>query len=202
MRRKKPLVHAPLWRIQPQGDRCLLLRFGDAIDARVGRVCLAAARLLREARLPGVTDIVPSFTVVAVHYRPGPGGPGHARLTHLIENALSQGIEPDETASREIEIPVCYGGEHGPDLAAVAARAGLSEDDIVARHARPGSMVFMLGFAPGLPYIGVHDAAREPASLLAPGDRIRFTPIDARTYQRLKSTPGRLERSPPPAGSI
>jgi KipI family sensor histidine kinase inhibitor len=235
-------VHPPAWRIEAQGDRCLLLRFGDTIDPRTGRVCLAAARLLREAALPGVTDIVPSFAVVAVHYRPGPGGPGHAQLARAIENALDPGIEPGAGVDREIEIPVLYGGEHGPDLAEVAARAGLSEDEIVARHARPGAMVFMLGFAPGLAYIGVHDealdiprratprvalppgavavanrqsviyppgnlpggwnvigvtpltlfdAAREPASLLAPGDRVRFTPIDARAYRRLKEDAAR-----------
>lgn len=227
---------ATAWQIQAQGDRCLLVRFGEEIDARVGRICLAAARLLRVAALPGVTDIVPSFAAVAVHYHPGPDGPGHARLAEAIERAFGQGIRPDETAGREIEIPVCYGGEHGPDLAEVAARAGIGEDEVAALHARPGSIVFMLGFAPGHPYIGVHDEklaiprrdtprvilpagaigianrqtviypgglpggwniigatplvmfdpAREPAALLAPGDRIRFTPIDAQTFRRMK----------------
>ena len=213
-----------------------MVRFGDALDERIGRRCLAAARLLREADLPGVTDIVPSFTALAVHYRPGPGGPGHAQLAGHIAQVFEHGIPVDELEGREIEIPVCYGGEHGPDLAEVAARAGITEDEVVALHTRPGSIVFMVGFAPGHPYIGVHDEklavprrdtprlllpagavaianrqtvihpgglpggwniigatpltlfdpAREPASLLAPGDRIRFTPIDAQTFERLR----------------
>ena len=85
------------WRIQPQGDRCLIVSFGDRIDAAVGRTCLAAARKLRDAGLPGVTDVVPSFVAVAVHYRPdGLGhGPTYADLAERIEALLADGIAAD-----------------------------------------------------------------------------------------------------------
>ena len=85
------------WRIQPQGDRCLIVSFGDQIDAAVGRTCLAAARKLRDAGLPGVTDVVPSFVAVAVHYRPdGLGnGPTYASLADRIEPLLAEGIAAD-----------------------------------------------------------------------------------------------------------
>jgi len=223
---------APAWHLQAQGDRCLLVRFGDTLDVHIGQICLAAARMLREAALPGVTDIVPSFTAVAVHYRPTGDGPTFSQLATRIERALAAGIQPDAAAGREIRIPVCYGGEFGPDLAEVAERAGITPDEVVALHSGPESMVFMLGFAPGHAYIGVHDErlaiprrptprmsipsgsvavanrqtviypgnlpggwsvigatplvlfdpAREPAALLAPGDRIRFVPITAEQY--------------------
>lgn len=239
-------MHAPpdraepaAWRIHPQGDRCLVIVFGDAIDAGVGRTCLAVARLLREACLPGVTDVVPSFAAVAVHYAPGADGLGpdvglmSARLAALLE----QGIPRDALAQRTVDIPVCYGGEHGPDLEDVARAAALAPEQIVALHTQPGSMVFMLGFAPGHPYIGILDArldiprrasprtavpagsvaianrqtviypsrlpggwnvigatplrlfdpARDPASLLQPGDQVRFVPIDAQAFERLRA---------------
>jgi inhibitor of KinA len=147
----------PDWHIEAQGDRCLLIRFGEALDIRIGRACLAAARLLRDAGLPGVTDIVPSFSAVAVHYQPGTDGPGYAQLAERVAGLFAGGIATDETAGRDVEIPVCYGGDFGPDLPEVAARAGIGEDEVVALHTRPGNMVFMVGFAPGLPYIGVHD---------------------------------------------
>lgn len=241
------------WRIHAQGDRCLLIVFGDTIDVAIGRRCLAVARLLRDAALPGVTDVVPSFVAVAVHYAPLPGGDGggpggpiqggpiqggptFAALAGRIEQLLARGIPDADSAARDIDIPVCYGGEHGPDLQDVAQAAGITADEVVALHSRPGSMVFMLGFAPGHPYIGVHDArldlprrasprtavprgsvaianrqtviypsrlpggwniigatplklfdpAREPASLLQPGDRVRFVPIDAATFTRMR----------------
>jgi len=146
------------WRILPQGDRCLIVSFGDQIDAAVGRTCLAAAGKLRDARLPGVTDVVPSFVAVAVHYRPGASGsPTYSQLAERIGQLLSEGIAADALGGREIDIPVCYGGEHGPDLAEVAEAAGLTPAAVIQLHSQPRSMVFMLGFAPGHAYLGVHD---------------------------------------------
>lgn len=237
------------WRIQPQGDRCLIITFGDRIDTAVGRTCLAAARKLRDAQLPGVTDVVPSFVAVAVHYRPGSPGlisaastpsasptPTFSSLAERIDALLAEGIPVDADAGREIDIPVCYGGEHGPDLADVAKAACVTPDEIIALHSGPRSMVFMLGFAPGHPYLGLHDeklniprrpsprtvvpigsvaianrqtviypnrlpggwniigatplamfdSGREPASLLQPGDSVRFVPISAEAFRRLQ----------------
>ena len=112
------------WRILPQGDRCLIVSFGERIDAAIGRTCLAAARKLRDARLPGVTDVVPSFVAVAVHYRPGEHGEGptYAALSEHIQALLADGIPTADAGGREVDIPVCYGGEHGPDLEEVARR--------------------------------------------------------------------------------
>lgn len=148
----------PAWHIQPQGDRCLIVSFGDAIDETTGRFCLSLARQIRLARWPGVLDVVPSFTTVAIHYHPLPqGGPRYAELAANVQKLLEQGIATDNLSGREVEIPVCYGGEHGPDLAEVAQTTGMSEDEVIALHGQPGSMVYMLGFAPGHAYIGVHD---------------------------------------------
>ncbi|NMK47175.1 5-oxoprolinase subunit PxpB [Achromobacter sp. Bel] len=226
------------WRILPQGDRCLIISFGDRIDASVGRTCLAAARKLRAAQLPGVTDVVPSFVAVAVHYRPdGRGnGPSCTRLTASINALLAEGIAADALDGRLIDVPVCYGGEHGPDLPEVARAAGVTEDEIVALHSQPRCMVFMLGFAPGHAYLGVHDPKldiprrpsprtvvptgavavanrqtviypnrlpggwniigatpltlfdpeRAPASLLQPGDSVRFVPISPEEFERIR----------------
>jgi inhibitor of KinA len=57
-----------------------------------------------------------------------------------------------------VRIPVCYGGEFGPDLAGVAAFAGLAESDVVSAHSAATYRVFMLGFVPGFAYLGVVDA--------------------------------------------
>lgn len=203
----------------------------------IGRLCLAASSMLRQAHLPGVTDIVPSFIALAVHYQPvGQHGPRYAELAAQIERILSQGIAPDTQTGRDVDIPVCYGGEYGPDLDDVARHAKITPDELIALHTQPGNLVFMLGFAPGAPYIGVHDErlniprrasprtavpagsvavanrqsvvypslspggwhiigatplslfypARNPSTLLQPGDRVRFVAISPDEFARLK----------------
>jgi KipI family sensor histidine kinase inhibitor len=67
---------------------------------------------------------------------------------------------------------VCYGGESGPDLDAVAEHAGLSRDDVIARHAAAEYTVAMLGFAPGFPYLLGLDRALQVPRRPSPRTRV------------------------------
>src|SRR5690606_18957254 len=110
-------------------DRTILLVFGDLIDVETGRRCSAAAAALRGANLQGISDIVPTFNTVALHYQPSLFGAGVniTRLTVQIENTLSKALGAAQQAgtARQIDIPVCYGGDYGPDLAHVAEHCKL-----------------------------------------------------------------------------
>ena len=146
------------WQLHPQGDRCLIVVFGDTIDPAIGNRCLALSNALRAARLPGVTDVVPSFAAVAVHYAPLPDGTGPTfeSLSASVTDLLSGKLDDAADTGREIEIPVCYGGEHGPDLDAVAQACGMTPEQVIALHSGEPCRVYMLGFAPGHPYLGLH----------------------------------------------
>ncbi len=149
------------WRIVAQGDRTLLVIFGTHIDTAVGQRCIAAATALRAAGIKGISDIVPTFNTVAVHYQPRVFG-ANTRFKHLaaeIDKLLSSALidHPQAIVSRQVEIPVCYGGEYGPDLSDVAAHCRLSEAEVIQLHSAAPVYVFMLGFAPGAPYMGIHD---------------------------------------------
>lgn len=149
------------WHIRPQGDRCLIVRFGDTIDPAIGDRCLALSSLLREARLPGVTDVVPSFAAVAVHYAPLPdgSGPTFESLSGTVRALLDSDLSRAAPGGRDVDIPICYGGEYGPDLEPVAQACGLSPEQVIALHSGEPCRVYMLGFAPGHPYLGLHDKA-------------------------------------------
>jgi inhibitor of KinA len=172
----RPDQAALSWALRAQGDRCLSIDLLAPYDAATGGACLRIAAALREARLAGVTDIIPSFTSVALLFGRGlpPDSPltaeagGLERLTTLIEAAMAG----TSIAQREVEIPVCYGGEHGPDLEDVAAAAGLAPEELVRRHGLPGATVIMLGFAPGQPYIGLHDPAFQVPRRQVPRTRV------------------------------
>lgn len=69
-------------------------------------------------------------------------------------DALDGAIETASDEAVAVEIPVCYGGEYGPDLDAVCAQLGLSIDEFVALHTSGYYSVDMLGFTPGFAYIG------------------------------------------------
>jgi KipI family sensor histidine kinase inhibitor len=149
------------WRIVPLGDRALIVELGQRVDPAISARARAVAEHLLRARLPGVTDVVPAFTTVGIHYRPealAGGGTPHGRMREQVEAILARGIAPQGAAARVVEVPVCYGGEFGPDLAEVAAACKLTPDEVIALHAASPHVVHMLGFAPGFPYMGGLDA--------------------------------------------
>lgn len=146
----------------PLGDRALLIQLGEAIDAPTHARVRALTLALERAALPGVVELVPAFTSLAVHYDPVrvhealPGSEDEApyeRLERAVA-ALAAGVTLEALAPGPlVEIPVCYGGSFGPDLEAVAAHAGLAPEAVVRAHAEAEYTVYMVGFAPGFPYL-------------------------------------------------
>ncbi len=151
---------APGWRIEPLGDRCLMVEFGQRVDPRINEAVHGFADHLIDHPIAGVIDIVPAITTVAIHYRPesieddGSSEPPHRRLSRRLAALLATGVEAAARQTRLVEIPVCYGGDLGPDLDEVASACALSTDEVIERHAASSHVVYMLGFAPGFPYMG------------------------------------------------
>jgi inhibitor of KinA len=71
--------------------------------------------------------------------------------------AAAERAAPLEDTARELTIPVCYGGAHGPDLEAVARFARCPAAAVIATHASCIYRVYMLGFVPGFAYMGSVD---------------------------------------------
>ena len=163
-----------------------------------------------------------------------------------------EGLRTSDRGGREWRLPVCYDPELAPDLGDVAARTGLTPAQVVERHSAVTYHVYMLGFMPGLAYMGdvpaelvlarresprlkipagslgigmamscifpgespcgLHLIGRSPAplwrqrtksgagpsALLAPGDKVVYTPISTREYRELRAQAdaGTLELEP------
>jgi len=177
----------------------------------------------RLADVPTVVEVIPGMNNITVMLRDPATSALDAieRLQRWWEESEALTLE-----SRLVEIPVIYGGEHGPDLGEVARHTGLSERQVVERHAQADYIVYFIGFQPGFPYLGglpadlatprraeprlevpagsvgigggqtgiyplptpggwqiigrtdirLFDPQRQPATLLQPGDRVRFVP--------------------------
>ncbi len=161
----------PALRLYPLGDSAVVLEFGQAIDPATHQLIQAFAKVLDQHPPPGLREYVPAFITLTVYYDPWVLSqynqlsqrtqlPPYEQIASHLQSLLpaAQAAAADYRPGPLVEIPVCYGGDFGPDLAAVAAHAQLSIAELVDYHARPEYLVYMVGFAPGFPYLGGLDA--------------------------------------------
>ncbi len=145
------------WQLSEQGDRCLHVQFSGELSLDTGLRCTRAARLLREQAPACVRDLVPSFTAVAIHFYPDGSTDQLARLRDYVHHALVDldAVSDQVAPGALVDIPVCYGGPFGPDLPILAEQLGLSQEHLIELHGSQPQLVFMVGFAPGAPYMGI-----------------------------------------------
>jgi KipI family sensor histidine kinase inhibitor len=166
--------------IEALGDDALLIRLGANIDDETNRAALDLAAALRAASLPGIRDIAPAYASVCMRYDIAAWSSGDAsttafaRVAARVGTLLDAGVRASaaDATAETVEIPVCYGGESGPDLDAVAAHAQLSVGEVVARHARAEYRVAMLGFMPGFAYLLGLDPVLEMPRRATPRTRV------------------------------
>ena len=149
--------------LQPNGDTALDIRFEETPGENLSERIIALAETVESSSLTSVTELVPAYQSLTVCFDPlqlpqtHSGDPDTAALEQALK-ALTEKVLKDETpAVRErhvIRIPVCYDGEFAPDMPTLRAQSGLSEQEIIARHAAPRYLVHMLGFTPGFLYLG------------------------------------------------
>jgi inhibitor of KinA len=152
--------------ITPLGDSALLVRvaedFDDAPENALRKV-LAAKRHLEAAQIPGVIEIAPAYTTVALFYDPVRAIDAGAPVENVfgwVEQRIRKALPETEeihavrVSGSFVEIPVCYETEFAIDLEEVAQRAGLSWKEVVDLHCGADYRVHCLGFTPGFPFLG------------------------------------------------
>jgi inhibitor of KinA len=146
---------------QPASDQSLLAYFGDAITAEAGERVRKLLRLLESQPLPGVRNLHPAYASLLIKF--DPLRTDHAALEAALAGYLARLDAVRLPEPRRVEIPVCYGGEFGPDLADLAALHGLTPQQVVDAHASASYSVCFLGFVPGFAYLaGLPDALATP----------------------------------------
>ena len=120
---------------------------------------------------PGVIDSVAGLDSVSVRFDPATLQAGAAK-TQLEDAFLKAPQTTDATDSEAIEIPICYGGDYGPDLAGLSEQLNISESDIIKRHSADAYRILAVGFAPGFAYMGPLDTALAASRLDTPRQRV------------------------------
>jgi len=144
------------YRVVPAGDSAIIVEFEERIDPAVNARTIACAEAIQGADLPGVRDVVPTYRSVAIYF--DPLRTNGDLLMETVDRSAALASSALETVRAPVRIPVCYGADLGPDLALVAAFAGMQEQDVIRVHTATTYRVFMLGFVPGFAYLGIVDA--------------------------------------------
>jgi KipI family sensor histidine kinase inhibitor len=161
---------APL-RLLPAGEAALLVELGDTIDPDLNEAVHRLDAAINRAAPDGLIETVPTYRSILVNFDP----------TRTTADTLAAEISALEASAGEAGaaerrrwfVPVCFGGEYGEDLTAVAERAGLSPEAVVDLHCAADYRVYMLGFSPGFAYLGglpeaLHQPRRENPRSVTP----------------------------------
>src|SRR6266566_392937 len=162
--------------ITPLGDSALLIRVAESFDDApidVLNKVLAMKHALEAAQIPGVVEVAPAYTTVALFCDPVRAIDAGAPVENVfgwfeqrIHEALKSVVAPEAFGADRrkagdnvpgydsIEIPVCYDQEFAFDLNEVARNAGVHWKEVVDLHCGADYRVHCVGFTPGFPFLG------------------------------------------------
>jgi KipI family sensor histidine kinase inhibitor len=139
-------------RIEPLGTQALLVRFADRLDDAANRACAAFRAALEAQGAEGVAETASGLGSVLVRFD-GAEAPVRAALDALL-GARDWAAAPPPPR-RRWRVPCSFGGADGPQLDEAAGMAGLTAAQAIESLAAAPLRVLALGFAPGMPYLGI-----------------------------------------------
>ncbi|RKO65859.1 5-oxoprolinase subunit PxpB [Desulfofundulus salinus] len=139
-------------RFLPAGDRAIVVEFGNEINPEINRRVRNLYLALQRSGIGGIGEMIPTYRSLLIYY-----DPMQLPLNQLID--YIQEVEADMERlklphPKIYVIPVIYGGEYGPDLEDVARYNQLTPGEVIQIHTATDYLIYMLGFAPGFPYLG------------------------------------------------
>jgi len=161
---------ADVTRFQRASDQSLLIYFGDQITREAHERVRKLLRLLEMEPIIGIRNLHPAYCSVLIKF--DALRLQHEDLQEILQQYLTrlEGITLPEP--RQVEIPVCYGGEHGPDLLEVSGLHKMTPEQVVELHSSRTYVVYFLGFVPGFAYLGELPEALVTPRLATPRRRV------------------------------
>ena len=170
-------------KIHTAGDSSVLIEFGQEISPEINAKITAFVHLMKAQHVEGVKDMIPAFTSLLINY--DPRVVNYGALKERLEKLLKLEVSQETAPSRIFDIPVCYGGEYGPDLENIAMHANLSTQEVIDIHSSeddsPGGWQ-LLGLTP----VKTYDPNREIPILFEAGDYIHFVPVTEKDFLEIK----------------
>lgn len=157
-------------RYLPAGDKAVSIEYGNEINEAINRKIRAMCFSIKAANITGIEELIPTYRSLSIEYNPLLIG-----FNELVNKlaALEKNLdEIDLPKSKVIVVPVCYGGDFGPDIDFVAGHNGMSVNEVIQIHTSVDYLIFMLGFTPGFPYLGGMSEKIETPRLQTPRTKI------------------------------
>ncbi|ABR34908.1 kinase A inhibitor [Clostridium beijerinckii] len=143
-------------KISQISETAALVEFGRKISEDINKKVRTFCTYLDEKPFYGMVEYVPAFTSVSVIYNPldMKSESPYEVVKVILDNIISKLDFSLEDEEHIVEIPVCYGGEFGQDIEQVAKINNITVDEVIKIHSEGKYLVYMIGFAPGFPYLG------------------------------------------------
>lgn len=142
------------------GDTAISVEFGNEISFETNQKVTSFNQSMWSNPIEGVTETLPTYRSLMVHYKPEV-----IRYHKLVEELKARFDQMDKVAlpaQKVWEIPLLYGGEFGMDLDEVAKYHNKTPEEIIKIHSSYENLIYMLGFTPGLPYMGAENGLKMP----------------------------------------
>ena len=149
----------------PLSEKAITIEVGNTISEENHYKILSLLQFIHQLNIPGFIETVPAYCTLTIYYNPLEivkiKPESKAGISQWLKDYLQAAVEkwqpsqPIATQNKIIEIPVCYDDEYGLDLTEVAEYHKTSKEEIIRMHSSTIYHVFMMGFSPGFPYLGI-----------------------------------------------
>lgn len=150
----------PDFKAKPCGDSAVMFEFGVTIDPWLNACVNALDRAVRKRQLAGIVETIPTYRALMIHY--DPCLISYRRLTDAVrELSAMTDISDRSDVGAHWRVPVAYGDNFGMDFSEMAARSGLTHEQLIDLHTSRPYLVYQFGFSPGIALLGKIDACLE-----------------------------------------
>lgn len=152
--------------ISQYGEAAIRVVLGNLVDWELNQKVHMLRKVLMSGSQDGIVDLIPGYASLLVRFNPIIIGKNGVEM--LIKDGLERISADLEFENRQVNIPVYYGGQFGPDIGRVAERTGTSIEEVIQLHASAVYRVFIIGFTPGFAYMGGLPSQLEMPRLATP----------------------------------
>jgi len=154
-------------------EQAILLDFGNKITKDINQNVLNTfyyiSKKMQKDNFLGLKNCVPSYNKLLIQFHPSKKN--KEEIINFINNIEIYKIKENMNAE-ELEIPVCYDEEFALDIENVSKKIKINEDTIIKSHLSTNFFVYMIGFMPGLPFMGDLESNLNVSRLTTPRLRV------------------------------